>query len=547
MVITPATLLWALAVPACLVLMSLSVSGPVLSDPTRRALGAPLGEAAAHLWGLLVAADGLWVDGPFVRVSDAAWPAGFRGDLVDPLHLAVIAPLAAVGGRPGGVLGWNLLPVVSLCLAAAGGGWMGARLGLGRSGQALMACLLVCSPSFAGATVPVGRSEQLVLGWASLHLAALHAALHEGGNRRVLVAGATLGLQALGGWRPLMLLMFLELPLVLAWSWRPGAWRRALGVGAIGGAIVCPMLLAHRGVEPWWWTVETWPSPFEHEVSASLPSSLWTVRGSREWMGDPTANAGRVALVGALLGAVRRPRTAAAWALLGLGLWALALGLRVTVGEDVIHGPAAWLSWVVPPLRAVHGWPRLAPLALIPLAIASARGLAGVRHAPWWTAVLIASALAEGLTWRPVGDGFIDARPPAALEALDAGALVSLPLRPEPGPASQASADRMLLWAHGLQRPTSVAPSPWPDSVAPLLGPLRDVGRPSPPRACDPGLAVALRRAGVGAVLLHTDQLPHPAVQREAVREVTTQLGPPVANGPGWFAFGLSQPTGCTR
>ena len=357
--------------------MALRMMWPVMAHPTRLVLGQPDGEAAAHLWGLLVSAEGLLEHGPFIRNGAATWPRGFEGDLVDPVHLLVVGPMRALGGLPGAVLGWNLLPVLSLGLGAVGGAWLGARLGMGVRGRALLAGLLVCSPAFAGATVPVGRSEQLVLGWSVLHIAALHGALREGGARNLLIAGGTLGLQALGGWRPLMLLLFLEVPLMLGWARGWQGWRRAAIVMALGMGVVVPMLVAHHSVSPWWWKTGGWPSPFDHEVSPSVLGALSSLDGG---MACPTPNAGRVALLLGGVGLWRRPRTVAPWLVLGVGLWLLALGLRISVGEIVFHGPSAWLSWAVSPLRAVHGWPRMAPLALIPLAVAASLGLDGVRR-----------------------------------------------------------------------------------------------------------------------------------------------------------------------
>jgi hypothetical protein len=546
--LTPATLLWAGLVLACFVASVLGLTAPVWDAPASRALGSPNGEAAAHLWGLQVAAGGLLDHGPFLRVAEAAWPAGLRADLVDPLHLLLVAPLAGGGGGGGALLGWNLLPVVSLALGGAGGAWLGVRLGLGRAGAALLAGLVVCSPAFAGATVPVGRSEQLVLGWSVLHLAALHGALAQGGGRRVLVAGLTLGLQALGGWRPLMLLLFLELPLVLAWARGRGGWARAVAVGGIGALVSTPMLAAHVGVSPWWLSQGPWPSPFDHEVTPAALSSLLSLDGAGPWTGDPTANAGRVALVLAIAGAIARPRAAAPWLGLGLVLWVLAAGLRVAVGDHVGFGAAAWLSWVVPPLRAVHGWPRLAPLALVPLAVAAARGLDGPGPRRAVVVVLgLALAAIEGIAWRPVGQGSVDPTPPPAVRALPPGALVWLPTRPAPGPVAQGAADRALLWAHAVDRPTTVTPSPWPSQAEALLGPLAGVGRPGPPSPCAPDLAPTLRAAGAGAVVLDLGLLPGGRAAQEAEARVRAQLGEPNATGEGWRAWALDAEAGCGR
>jgi hypothetical protein len=547
---TPASLLWALPVFACLFAMAAGLTRPVWSDPAGLALGAPEGEASAHLWGLWVAAEGLWAHGPFVRVADAAWPAGFRSDLVDPVHLLLVAPAVWTLGDVGAALAWNALPVASLALAALGGLWLGARLGLGPGGRALLAGLLVCSPAFAGATVPVGRSEQLVLGWSALHLAALHAAIREGGARRVALAGLTLALQGLGGWRPLMLLLFLELPLALAWASGPRGLVRALGVGALGATLTLPMLFAHVGTAPWWLDAGPWPSPFDHEVTPARLGALLSPTGAGAWAGDPTANAGRIALVAAGVGSVLRPRAALPWLGLGLVLWALSLGLQVDPGAGLApgFGPAAYLAWVVPPLRAVHGWARLAPLALVPLAIAAARGLDGRGRARTGGLVLVlAFALLEGLVWRPVGQGSVALAAPEGVAALPGGALVSLPLTPAPGPAAQGAVDLALLQAWALGRASTVAPSPHATTAGPLLGPLGQVGRPAPPAPCDPTLGPRLATAGAGGVVLQLDALPPGPASKEAVARVRAQLGDATARGDGWMAWALPPGEPCAR
>ncbi|MEC8423867.1 MAG: hypothetical protein VX000_08825, partial [Myxococcota bacterium] len=377
--------------------MAVRITAPVWSDPTGRLVGAAEGEAAAHLWGLWVAADGLWSSGPFLRVAEASWPGEFRKDLVDPLHLLGIAPATWIGGGAGATLAWNALPVVSMSLGAVGGAWMGARLGLGVPSRALLAGLLACSPSFSGATVPVGRSEQLALAWSAIHVAALHRAIREGTAWSIVVGGLTLGLQALAGWRPLTFLLFLEVPLAAAWvrSWK--GCRNAALVGVVGALIAFPMLAAHASVSPWWLEANPWPSPFDHQVDPSRLSALLTMDGAGDWSSDPTPNAGRVAALLAALGAVRRPRAVLPWLGLGLALWGLSLGLRFvpSTSGDVAFGPAAYLSWAVPPLRVIHGWPRLAPLALLPLAIGAARGLDGVRRSSVAIGVALLLGLAE--------------------------------------------------------------------------------------------------------------------------------------------------------
>ena len=513
------------------------ITAPVWSDPTD-VCGAAEG-AAAHLWGLWVAADGLWSSGPFLRVAEASWPGEFRKDLVDPLHLLGIAPATWIGGGAGATLAWNALPVVSMSLGAVGGAWMGARLGLGVPSRALLAGLLACSPSFSGATVPVGRSEQLALAWSAIHVAALHRAIREGTAWSIVVGGLTLGLQALAGWRPLTFLLFLEVPLAAAWvrSWK--GCRNAALVGVVGALIAFPMLAAHASVSPWWLEANPWPSPFDHQVDPSRLSALLTMDGAGDWSSDPTPNAGRVAAPGAGAGgAPGRP-------LLGFALWGCLWGSACAF--DIWRQASAQRpsSWAVPPLRVIHGWPRLAPLALLPLAIGAARGLDGVRRSPVAIGVALLLGLAEGVLWAPVENGSIARIPPEAHGELPAGALLSLPLVSEAGPAGQGALDRALLHAHALGRPSSIAPSPYRPTVDALLGSLAWVGRPGPPVPCDAGLGARLAlRVRAAWCCMSTHCLPAPPSEKRSTDPRTAGRPRP---GQTAGSAGLCRPTNRSR
>ncbi len=530
--------LWAGAAATLAVASALAVLGPVLGEPTGLALGGAQGEGAAHLWGLWSAAANLPNGSPFLRVADAAFPAGFRADLMDPVHLLVLGPLAAVGGAGGATLGWNLLPAASLLLGGLGGWLLGARLGFSAPARTALAVLVAASPYVCGGVVPVGRSEQLAGAWLVLHLAALHGAIRDGGVGWGLGAVATLALQAHAGWRPLMFVVVLEVPLALAWavtaSGRGAALARAVAIGVAAAVLTVPLLRTHLGAAPWWAAVDGWPSPFQVPGEAAYLSDLAPGVSLPGWQGDPPANVGLVALLAALGGAVLRPRRAGPWLAFGVALWSLALGLRIGLvrGGAFGWGPAAYLSWVLPPLRAVQGWPRLAPLALVPLAVAAGHavdGLAGRRRVVVALAVAVLG-LVEGAAWRPLGRPtfpvVVSAPGAAALAALPAGALLELPLVLPTDAEVQGRVDAALLGQRLHGRPTTLAPSPYPVTATDLAGPLGLAGRPGPPLDCDPGLAARLAGRGVGGVVLHLDWL-DPRGARMTLDGVRAQLGAP--------------------
>ena len=104
------------------VLLALSWFGGVLLNPHVEALGGGWTEAPGHLWGLWVAADGLWSHGPYVRDAALGFPGTYRVHLMDPVNLLPFLPgyWLGGGGAMGATLGWNLLHLVALGVALWG-------------------------------------------------------------------------------------------------------------------------------------------------------------------------------------------------------------------------------------------------------------------------------------------------------------------------------------------------------------------------------------------------------------------------------------------
>jgi hypothetical protein len=557
----PAALLWGLLALLGAVVAAAAVLAPVAGDLTGQALGGPDGEGPAHLWGLWTAAANLPSGSPFLRESALGFPDRFVADLMDPLHLVVLGPLLALFGGDGVVLGWNLLPVISLALGGVGGWLLGARMGLSPPARAVLALGLAASPAVCGSLVPVGRTEQLAGAWVGLHLAFLLGFMQTGKWRLGLAAVVTLVAQSHAGWRPLMLLLGLEVPVALGLALRSPQRRLAMGravaVGGLAAVLTLPLLSAHLGVNPWWLDGTRPPSPFSALLPAvSLSQVVWG-GALPEWTGEPPPQVGRVALVLAAVGAWLRPRQAGPWLLLGAVLAALALGQRVDLGLGTQpgFGPAAYLAWLVPPLRSINGWPRLAPLAALPLLVAASIGVDAVsrsRRRAAIAGVAMGLMVVEGVLWRPLGSPTFPIQIPpgtdSALAALPDGPVLVLPLFLADGQGEvgrQGARDRVMLAERLHGRPLSIVPCPYTAPVVEeLAGPLARVGRPSPPPLCAPGLAPLLYDSGYVGVILDQDQIV-PQARRGALAAVEAQLGAPTWSGDGQLAWSLDRQEAC--
>ncbi|MDP6934585.1 MAG: hypothetical protein QGG40_16805, partial [Myxococcota bacterium] len=150
---------------------------PILPAPTRILLGG--GETQNHLWGLWVAAEGLWSSSPLVLITDTVnYPEGISQDMADPFHVLLFAPLLWMGGGglEGAVLGWNGLYAIT-CVLAGLGGWLLARRMLeDPMGAAVAAAVMASTPCLLTHALS-GRTEYLAGAWYPLHLAFLHAHL----------------------------------------------------------------------------------------------------------------------------------------------------------------------------------------------------------------------------------------------------------------------------------------------------------------------------------------------------------------------------------
>lgn len=524
------------------------MASPVLRAPTTLALGAPDGEGAAHLWGLVTAARGLGRHGPFVRDSTlVAWPGGARLDLVDPVHLLLVAPLDALAGMPGATLAWNLLHLLHLGLLALGAWALGRHLAPPRPLVAAVATAGAVATPYLWGGLPLGRSELLGLALVPPLLALLARALTPDVKvGRLAAAALTLAALAHCGWQPLLLSALVLGPslLVMAWWDRVPARRLALRLAVMvlpAGLLCLPMLLAHLGTAPWWLDrlgglASLGADAPPVDLAGGLRLDGW--RPTFDTAVPPYL--GTLALALAARAAWRGPRS---FGLLALGLGLVCLGPRFTPGEDAGRwlGPAWVIARFVPLLGGLNDWGRLA-LAVGPLvALAGALGLGPALVGPRGRALAVgvaAALLLDGGSWRLTAPGAFDTRPPEAVARLYAelpeGAVLELPGPHPVEKAQQADSDRSLLWALSHGRPVQAAPSPHGSPMLPRSALLRfheegERQRRDPCVLTEPGRLYAM---GFRAVVLHEERLGEQPVG-EQIASLAQILGSPSGRGEG--------------
>jgi len=401
-------------------------------------VGATSGEAVAHAWGLSVAAEGLWSHGPFLRVTELVGaPEGWRSDLVDPANLAFFTLFSTVTA-------WSLTAAGWLVGGALGATALTRRLGLDRWSGLVVVVAWVLGPSLHSGWLSSGRSELWPLLLWPAHLASTHAALR-GGWRETGLAAGLLAVMAHGGWAPLLLLLPWQIGATLLLTKKRADFAKVTAIG-LGAAVLClPMLAVHLSAEPWWLARAEVASPLAgRPLGTHVVGLLTGIPG--EGVGDLGPALAPVLWLG-LLGQRR-------WFALGALMLLSAMGPVIAVAGHDWWSPWAVVMHVVAPLRGLHGWPRVAHLAALPMGLALAYAVHGRRR--WAQLAALGTAL-SGLAvgWGP-GVSW-----PAPLPA--EGPVVDLISRGAADPAQaakqQAQADRVLVgrWRAGVA--TSLVPS----------------------------------------------------------------------------------------
>lgn len=555
-----------------------------------RALGTKVSEAPGHLWGLWATASRIFTYGPLVRVVDLSWPRGFAQHLMDPINLAVFLPLYWLGGggATGAALGWNGLHLAASLLASWGCWRLGRRL-LGPGAQpwalAALGAAFAASPYLLG-TPQLGRSEMLPAVLWPLHLAWLHAWLRcpagdEQGTGAAprwgvgVKAGLSLGAIALGGWYLAVFLAILEPPVAL-WLGRRCpprelGWRLGL-VAGIGVLCALPAL----------WATVHFPPPYAMNMpgssavtpmafsSSALPLALRLGQAQGSGLELPPYT-GVVALGLAIYAAIRAPRRALFWLLLGLGALVLAFGpfARLSSGPrapgqqvSALTMPVAWMMAAIPRLAMLRHWSRLCLLGALPLGVGA---MIGVQSLPLrgWRGMAIGAALCGAMVldaatfpvrWATGGPSFAVAPPAelsAALDSLPAGAVVELPMDGMSiDPHGSFGQGMYQLWQQSHGRPLSAGGLGEDDGATrwnALVGvaravQLQDRGGSMGPsasaellRACVQSGVSGLLTNGYAGVVLHTDRDHGPALRTL----LTSALGAPSWSGETTLAWTL--------
>ena len=502
---------------------------PVLSDPTRIALGSPAGEATTHIFGLLSG-----FESPGLRVSAVAnFPHGLRSDLADPINLVWLWP-GKIWGLRGATLGWNFLCASTLLLAGWGGFRLGRQLHPSTPEAAtILGLALACSPYLQGVAFSIGRSEYWAWAWLALVLSWALSALRKPSWPNIAKAALGFAALALSGWQPLIFGGMVLLPALLLLSAKLPKWP-LLPMASLAAIAAGLLLYQHLSADPWW------IRRIANEEVVAAPARL-----AELWPGTPSAQIGdRLMLPGVVLlllaaGGVARQK---GWAALSLILGGLALGPTLSLGTLILPGPGALLA-PLPFLGGLSAWSRLAVVGVLPLAVLAAEAVARLQpRMGAWVLIFGMPLLIEGAAIRPElpashFTSSLESELNSALQDFPPGAILELPSAPI-GLAldKEALRDLALLQTVSHGRASSLVSSPEPNSawaVSPLLYALDHRESLS---AVDCAAQTQLAHAGFALVLLHRDWMGS-ARADHTERILRAQHGAPAIEGPGWAMF----------
>ncbi len=552
---------------AAILTVALLLMAPVLRAPTTRAIGRQCSEAPAHLWGLWVAAEGLFDNGPLVRHADVGFPAQFTHHLIDPAHLLVFAPVLTLfgGGAAAATLAWNGLHLVAVVGGGLGCVALGRRLGLLGYSLAIFTTVFIGSPAVLHHP-EMGRSEYLpalALPWV---LAWIWDAMKgPSPTRPALAAGLLLGLMASSG--PTLALFTAPVVGVLALVWsrtvptprRVGTLAMIAMPGLAGAAVALGAML-------------TWPPPQAAAMLSGQPRELVSSMelASLVHLGPPMRDLEHTLYIGiftlalALLGLVRAPRRVLPWALLATLLVSLGVGPSPTLLGQPLAGPNRLLTWAIPSLHAVSGWPRAAWVAALPLGVCAAIGATHLGRALRWLGpLLVVALLTDHASWPPPREGqradaHFEVAAPDELITLSAtlpqGPLFTLPARTPATGVRCAYDGPWLLWAQTLRRPVSAnqgRPSDGLDGQGWMASRLirnperlaRDLRRSRALTHCVPEQLQILQSTGVVAIVVD-ERLPRGGPSHRALEML---LGPPTHHQgavSAWELHGLKPTAG---
>jgi len=439
------------------------VLAPVLAAPGTRALGRACSEAPMHLWGLWVATDGLGTHGPLVRDAAIGFPGHFRHHLIDPLNLGLFAPaVQLLGGVTGAVVGWNLLHAGMVLAGGLGCIALGTRWQLRGWPLAVLVTSVCASPALMQ-HAELGRTEylpSLLLPWV---LAGLYDAARGNRPARGWAAGILLGAILSSGPTLALFVGPLVAGCVLAWTQGLDRGRRV----RLGMSVLLPGLV---GAALAITSLTLWPPPQNAAMMAGEGRELVNSveLGTLIRMAPPTRELETTLYLGlgtlclGVLALARRPGQAWAWALAALALVVVGIGPYPYAFGQPLAGPDLLLTSLLPPLRAVSGWPRAAWVVCLPLGMCAALGLSTLGRASRWAGPLVVLLLVFDHASYPGPRGthrldtHFTARPPETVRqvvsALPGGPLFTLPATTPASDQTCAMDSPWVLWSAALHR-----------------------------------------------------------------------------------------------
>ncbi len=323
-------------------LVVLLLTWPIVLHPGREALGSPMGDGLKHLWTLWWIRASVWGEGHLPFSTDLVnYPVGMALFPIEPLNGAVAALLP---GLPL-ILISNLLVLANLWGIGLAGHLLGREVG-GTTASGLCAGTMLLGSSVAAFSVHVGVGELLHLWWLPLGAVAMIRACADPRPRRGLaLAGCMVGAILSSFYIGLFLLLVIGVWVL--WSLPFASDRRGLlltvggaGLGAL--VVVLPVVRVFAGV---YGVANGDDGSLAGLASGALLTpdpaqarlELWQLLSPDRLPSTPEEAAyggGRYLGIGAsllaLFGALRRPRQALPWLLVGATGIILALGSRLT-------------------------------------------------------------------------------------------------------------------------------------------------------------------------------------------------------------------------
>ena len=434
---------------ALFVALALVLCAPVLSAPTRLALGHPGNDVWNHVWGYWWVAEELAHFELPIHTDELAWPYGGSLWFIDTLNALITLPVQLLAGP---VAAYNAAYLFNFVLCGAGAYALAARVTGSRLGATVAGLAYMSAPHLLGQAYN-GISETCAAGWLPLTLLAFRSTFDRPTVRRAALAGALAGVNALASWYYGLFAGFFLVAMVaggLLDRWRPPSARVrrrrqraevvpplppfretarlfAVGVGATALVVVGPFsaFLFTIGADDAMVTRDpafVWSTLIMHNMTDLLalfvPGRFYSPDLKAVFGEDliVVVAVGHLLLWPAVVGAFVTPIRARGrrWLWLALGFLALALGPFLYVGGDYVQVAGGWVP--LPFLAFYEAFPMFSRIShayrfvqgatvalcvLVAFLVAAVERRRGRRVAVGLAVVLAAGRVAESLLATP--------------------------------------------------------------------------------------------------------------------------------------------------